>query len=295
MGEYNSENNFQAASKPEVYKTCLPSLDNPKSKINKRKVKFSEDDISLTFSVYGKPSFKCNGHKVPSLKKLTECAVNKTKIISGSNCQRVFNGLGSSACSHDKSNHKNVCQEPSIIFLNKLDPKFRQHSFSNKVWVNIWRNNYEYRCYSHRNFYLLRQRFMLEINTYRSAHRSPPLTEDYYLSKVAQDRAEKIASSGKVNTEKNEDYEEIVGVTDIFMAPFMVKQWYQEVNKYNFVTPFLTRNSKNFVKMIWKKTTYLGIGIVKRNCDLYIVLKFKKRKRKLIGLLSNVRTLKKNN
>uniref|UniRef100_A0A0N5BV77 SCP domain-containing protein n=1 Tax=Strongyloides papillosus TaxID=174720 RepID=A0A0N5BV77_STREA len=267
------------------------------SPIDKKKVKLPENDVALTISVDGKASYECNNRRVPTLKELAQCAMKKRRVSFGPSCQKIFNENVLPKCINeksvkDKSVRKPSCEEPNVMYLFNLDEKFRKNSFSNKVWSRIWQNKYDYTCFSYNNFYLLKQRYMLELNTYRSAHSAKPLIEHFELSERAQRRAEEIAESGKNFPRVDKCYEEVVGKSEILLAPFMVKKWYEEVSEYNFRNPFSKKMPQNFVKIIWKSTTYYGIGIAKRNCELIVVLMFKAKKRNSRRYFSNVKRSK---
>uniref|UniRef100_A0A0K0FN12 SCP domain-containing protein n=1 Tax=Strongyloides venezuelensis TaxID=75913 RepID=A0A0K0FN12_STRVS len=281
--------------KPIVYKVCLQPVNRQKSTINKKKVRIPEGDVTLKYTVDGKSSYECDNRRVPTLRELARCAMLKHRVSFGPTCQKVFKENKLPLCIKEKSvedDRKPFCEAPNVMYLYNLDEKFKKNHFSNKVWSEIWKNKYDYQCFSYKNFYLLKQRFILELNTYRGVHKAKPLTEHFELSKIAQRRAERIAESGKIFPRVDKYFEEVAGKSEILLAPFMIKKWYEEVSEYNFRNPFSKKRPQNFVKIMWRSTTYYGIGITKINCDLIVVLIFKAKKRNSRRYFLNVKRSK---
>lgn len=135
---------------------------------------------------------------------------------------------------------------------------------------------------------------MREINAYRTAHKAYPLIESLQISKEAQKRVEEIASQKRIMFSESIDYDEIIGSSDLIYAPLMVKKWYDEVLFYNFKFPFFTNKVSNFVKMVWKTRTHVGIGIVESKCKIFVVLKFSPKIKNTYKFISNIKSRRAN-
>uniref|UniRef100_A0A0N5BV74 SCP domain-containing protein n=1 Tax=Strongyloides papillosus TaxID=174720 RepID=A0A0N5BV74_STREA len=292
-GHFDQFGFFKSDNKPQVYKTCLPQPHQKRSSIIKKKTKFSKDGILVRYSIKGRPSYKCNGRTVPSLKHLAQCTLKQRQIKFGPTCSRGFYKDEAPVCVKDilpeeKSLDDIFCEKPNTIYMAEFQKSLKYNTFSSKTWFSIWENRLSFMCFSRDNFYLLKSRFLKELNIYRIAHNAPPLIENLKMTEKAQLRAKALANFKKISPDPNKEYEEVIGSSEIFMAPFMIKRWYDECNRYNFRLPILTRKSKNFVKLIWKNSMYIGIGVVKSQCHIIVVLKFTRRKSKFTGYLSNV-------
>uniref|UniRef100_A0A0K0FN15 SCP domain-containing protein n=1 Tax=Strongyloides venezuelensis TaxID=75913 RepID=A0A0K0FN15_STRVS len=294
-GYYNKEKRFIRYSQPETFKTCVPGPRQPKSSISMKKIKRSSNGgILIKYTVDGQPSYKCNGKTVSSLKHLAQCALRQRELKFGPTCSRDFYKDEPSLCARqkrpkEKSLENLFCERPNTLYIAEFKKSLYSKSFSSKVWFTIWKDRLNYECYSMSNFFLLKTRFVLEINTYRIFHRSPMLVENAKMTEKAQRRAERIALIGKLVSDPNKEYEEIADCAEVLMVPFMVKKWYDEIYKYMFRFPFSKGRNKNFVKLLWKETSYVGIGVAKRFCHVCVVLKFTRRKKRIIRHVINIK------
>uniref|UniRef100_A0A0N5BV75 SCP domain-containing protein n=1 Tax=Strongyloides papillosus TaxID=174720 RepID=A0A0N5BV75_STREA len=299
-GEFDESGEFIQNDSETIYKVCIPPpLVKPKPRANLKRVKFSSDEVTIRHSLNGKTTYECDGRVVPTLQKLAECALKKRQQMYGPTCQRMSYRVEPSVCTNNEykkrmSNSKLFCESIDVVQLLNYQNSLKKSTFSDKIWSSIWKNRYSYGCFSQYNYRLLRERYMREINAYRSSHKASPLTEDLKLTQIAQARALKLAYYKKLSPDPNTDYEEIIGSVRLFTAPLLIKSWYDSMFKYKLRYPSFTRKSQNFIKMIWKNTTYLGIGIVKSYCHLIVVIKFPQREKKFTKYIYNVKQRVKN-
>uniref|UniRef100_A0A0N5BV71 SCP domain-containing protein n=1 Tax=Strongyloides papillosus TaxID=174720 RepID=A0A0N5BV71_STREA len=129
---------------------------------------------------------------------------------------------------------------------------------------------------------------------YRKAHYAAPLIENAEMTGKAQTRALKIANFRRMFADPNTEYEEIVSSCEILLAPFTVKKMYDEINKCRYNFPNKKSLAKNVLKLIWRNTRYIGIGVVKSYCHLIIALKLTPRKNKIRGYRANIKARNKN-
>uniref|UniRef100_A0A0N5BV78 SCP domain-containing protein n=1 Tax=Strongyloides papillosus TaxID=174720 RepID=A0A0N5BV78_STREA len=297
IGQYDSRGRFFPDKQPQAYETCLPPLDELKSKLKmkKRNFKIPEDGLTITFSINDKISYKCNKNQVHELDEMVNCAMKNRHVKFGDSCETEFYLNEAPNCIKQRSVKKpsmkeNFCEKPNGLHLFNLKNQKRKNSFSNRVWLSIWQTEISFGCYSRKNFSLLKERFMRELNAYRSHHKLRPLIEEFELTQEAQKRAYNILRLGRIVPDTNLMCEEVIGSSNILLAPFIIKRWYDTaVNKYNFHTTFLPKRSKNFVKVFLKSTTHIGMGVVKIGCRVVVVLKFRPTIRKILGNRGKIR------
>ncbi|CEF62185.1 CAP domain-containing protein [Strongyloides ratti] len=275
VGEYTRNNRLVKAREPVVTKLCLP---HPKSIVPKPRrvsVRGIQGGEVVVHSSNKKVSFYCNKHTVPSLADLAKCALKRQRVKFGANCERVYNPKDPPNCVEKSSyqiKNQMSCSNMVESFYEALEPYLGMNSFSNTVWKRIWRSELNFACFTFKDYKLLKERMLREINTYRSSHSSRPLAESYGLSKIAQDRANSISVTNVINHGLYDEYEELISVTELLQAPLIVKKWYDESMYYNFRFGISNERCRNFVKLVWKGTTKIGIGVAKSGCKIYIVV-----------------------
>uniref|UniRef100_A0A0N5BK20 SCP domain-containing protein n=1 Tax=Strongyloides papillosus TaxID=174720 RepID=A0A0N5BK20_STREA len=298
VGIINKYNKISISYSSNFYRTCLPSIKKSSSKKEFSLVKNVTDDTIITFSFKGDTKFECYGRRVPSLRELAKCVLKKRRVTFGPAC-RTLGGINEHTICNERfskssiKEKKEICEKPdTLLFI--LEGKLGRNSFSSSIWKRIWNNRFSYGCYSYMNFKLLKERFLREINAYRSAHKAYPLIESFKISKKAQKHAEEIASHKTIIFSESVDYDEIIGSSDLIYAPLMVKKWYDEELDYSSVFPFFKKKVSNFVKMVWKGTTHVGIGIAKCKCKIFVVLKFSPKIKNTHNFISNIKSRRAN-
>lgn len=114
-----------------------------------------------------------------------------------------------------------------------------------------------------------RQEALSKHNILRKRHGSPALTEDSKLTNLAQDWAEQLARTGKMQHRPNSQYGENIyygwssrpGFDVNGEAP--VQAWYDEVKDYNYNNPGFSGRTGHFTQVVWKSSTQLGCGKAK--------------------------------
>ncbi|XP_054712787.1 Golgi-associated plant pathogenesis-related protein 1-like isoform X2 [Uloborus diversus] len=104
-------------------------------------------------------------------------------------------------------------------------------------------------------------------NNYRTLHGCPPLAMSEELSSIAQSWADKIAEKGFLQYSENPGLGENISLVDIDPAARkgeqIVKEWYKEINNYNYNKPGWKRGAYRFSQLLWKSTTEIGIGVAR--------------------------------
>ncbi|CAF0958619.1 unnamed protein product [Brachionus calyciflorus] len=108
-------------------------------------------------------------------------------------------------------------------------------------------------------------------NKYRKSHDSPQLKMNKELCKIAQEWAERIASTGvfehSTSTFKGQTLGENIAMRfsstgDELTGAQMTDQWYEEANSYNYNEDF--QNGKgHFAQIVWRDTRQVGFGRAK--------------------------------
>ncbi|XP_078365267.1 uncharacterized protein LOC144649614 [Oculina patagonica] len=106
-------------------------------------------------------------------------------------------------------------------------------------------------------------------NKYRAIHRAPPLVLSQQLSREAQHFANQLAKLGvarhevNANLRREEEGDNVArgcsewgGLT----ASGAVHRWYTQVCYMDWSKQTIQRNTKNFMQLIWKGTSHMGIG-----------------------------------
>lgn len=104
-------------------------------------------------------------------------------------------------------------------------------------------------------------------NNYRTMHGCPPLVMCEELSAIAQSWAEKLAEKGFLQYSENPGLGENISLVDLEQptrkGEQIVKEWYKEINNYNYSKPGWKRGAYRFSQLLWKSTTEIGVGVAK--------------------------------
>jgi glioma pathogenesis-related protein 2 len=118
-------------------------------------------------------------------------------------------------------------------------------------------------------------------NEYRQMHGTPELEHNKELSKLAFEWAKKIAKKNKLEHSgikyKNDNLGENLALwfkqgAKKFNGNEASKQWYEEIEHYDYNKPEFNVKSGNFTQLIWKNTKEVGFGVaVASNGHFYAV------------------------
>ncbi|GBM82763.1 Golgi-associated plant pathogenesis-related protein 1 [Araneus ventricosus] len=104
-------------------------------------------------------------------------------------------------------------------------------------------------------------------NNYRTMHGCPPLMMSEELSSIAQGWAEKLAEKGFLQYSENPGLGENISLVDLDQptkkGEQIVKEWYKEINNYNYNKPGWKRGAYHVSQLLWKSTTEIGVGVAK--------------------------------
>ncbi|KAF8788859.1 Golgi-associated plant pathogenesis-related protein 1-like isoform X1 [Argiope bruennichi] len=104
-------------------------------------------------------------------------------------------------------------------------------------------------------------------NNYRTMHGCPPLMMSEELSSIAQGWAEKLAEKGFLQYSENPGLGENITLVDLDQSTKkgeqIVKEWYKEINNYNYNKPGWKRGAYHVSQLLWKSTTEIGVGVAK--------------------------------
>lgn len=107
-------------------------------------------------------------------------------------------------------------------------------------------------------------------NEYRQMHCTPALEHNEELSKLAFEWAKKIAKKDKLEHNsikyKNDNLGENLAMwykhgAQKFDGNEASKQWYEEIEHYNYGKPEFSIKTGNFTQLVWKNTKEVGFGV----------------------------------
>ncbi|UJR08502.1 hypothetical protein I4U23_012768 [Adineta vaga] len=123
-------------------------------------------------------------------------------------------------------------------------------------------------------------------NYYRALHTAPPLVVSQRLNLIAQKYAEHLAATLKFEHSGNKLGDESIG-ENLFMqwisegkVPVSgreaAKNWYNEIQLYNFKYPKYSEATGHFTQMVWQSTQKMGVGVALSNDgrEVYIVTNY---------------------
>ncbi|XP_034130762.1 Golgi-associated plant pathogenesis-related protein 1-like isoform X2 [Drosophila guanche] len=111
-------------------------------------------------------------------------------------------------------------------------------------------------------------------NELRKEHSCPKLQLDDDLSTECQEYAKTLSEKGKIEPSNGVGYTENMCIT--FFKPIdCIESWYLEKVLHDFSSPRLNAETEHFTAMIWKSSTKLGIGLVTKDGNHYVVARYK--------------------
>ncbi|CEF68196.1 CAP domain-containing protein [Strongyloides ratti] len=246
------------------------------TKVREKVIRFNEEaePFLIKHDSEGQISYECSGKTTTNLPKALACGLRNELGALGPSCSNSLSNKQVATCASMINEVKNVCREPdNVMFLN-LKQHLGKDSLSNTIWMDIWRYKCDIECFILKQFRLLKERFLREINAYRSYHKAYPLIESYDLSLIAQAQATKMASLQNVPPLKEKKFTVLYGKDDLLFTPLMIKRWYEEILTYNFKNIFFKPTAHHFTTLVWKSSKVIGMGIAKRDCKIYAVFIF---------------------
>lgn len=122
-------------------------------------------------------------------------------------------------------------------------------------------------------------------NKHRKVHDAPALKHNKQLSKIAQQWANNLASSGKFEHSNNELKGEKLGENIAnkwsskgaeYTGQEVVDQWYSEEPRYDYSGTSRTLSAGHFTQVVWAGSKEVGIGKAKsKDGKVYVVANYK--------------------
>uniref|UniRef100_A0A0N5CC82 SCP domain-containing protein n=1 Tax=Strongyloides papillosus TaxID=174720 RepID=A0A0N5CC82_STREA len=212
----------------------------------------------IWYEVNSKKIFECGNYAFATIRD----AQQYSKLLRANPSQKVEypkNCIG-------ESRHK-ISDFDITVFLGT-------NKYSYKIWSSIWRKC-DFLCFSFNRFQILREKLLLEINTYRKKHGSSKLKYTFYLEKEAQKHANYIIVTGKIARSSDDSYfGTVIGVSYYLAANTIAKKWYDESSKFGFFLGRAKPGTQMFTQMIWKSSTRVGLGVAMSEDVVVVVAKF---------------------
>uniref|UniRef100_A0A0N5BQH1 SCP domain-containing protein n=1 Tax=Strongyloides papillosus TaxID=174720 RepID=A0A0N5BQH1_STREA len=166
-------------------------------------------------------------------------------------------------------NKKYKIKLPDYMNLPKMVKRF---SVSGRTWHSVWDNCYYYKCFAANDFMQLKSRFLNEINKYRYFHGVPNVTISKYSTTLAEKYLRII-----LNTEPRFIDRKLLHnfvSTPFYLAPLIMKRWYDENKKYNYETKATITGTEHFTSMIWRNVKKVGFAVEERDDIVHFVCVF---------------------
>uniref|UniRef100_A0A0N5BLQ5 SCP domain-containing protein n=1 Tax=Strongyloides papillosus TaxID=174720 RepID=A0A0N5BLQ5_STREA len=168
---------------------------------------------------------------------------------------------------------KHTRRPPSAVFLPLEKVNWaKEKIYCKKFWLILWKSC-NYYCYSRKNFEVMKQKFLSEINYYREKYGVKKLVESPRLSSYAYKYLKEVVpfrSSMNITNFEN------VGKGSLTKAPLIINNWFGEHKNYKFNTPFGSTGTRHFTAMVWKSVRQIGIGIFQAGEEIYVKLIYDK-------------------
>uniref|UniRef100_A0A0K0G233 SCP domain-containing protein n=1 Tax=Strongyloides venezuelensis TaxID=75913 RepID=A0A0K0G233_STRVS len=168
---------------------------------------------------------------------------------------------------HPRKQHK--IKLPDYMNIPKMVKKY---SFSGKIWHNVWNKCYYYKCFAASDFLQLKLRFLNEINSYRSGHGVRGVTISKYSTRLAEKYLRTILNVAPKFLDRSllRNYVSI----PFYLAPLIVKRWYEEHKKYNYDTKAAITGTEHFTSLVWAGVKKVGFAVEERDDIIHFVCVF---------------------
>uniref|UniRef100_A0A0K0EEW7 SCP domain-containing protein n=1 Tax=Strongyloides stercoralis TaxID=6248 RepID=A0A0K0EEW7_STRER len=183
----------------------------------------------------------------------------------GNNCRYILLLKPQYIVNKHKSKQSDVSNFDLKIFMGK-------DGLCNKVWRDIWKKC-PFFCFQRHNYQLLKLKLLIQINELRKWHGVNPLIPNPSLNHLAQLRANLIAQHKLILSDFDRKNGELIGISYMYAASFIVNKWYEQKKDYSFSRGETKLNAKLFTQMVWKASTEIGIGLGINGEYIYIVCK----------------------
>uniref|UniRef100_A0A0N5BBB1 SCP domain-containing protein n=1 Tax=Strongyloides papillosus TaxID=174720 RepID=A0A0N5BBB1_STREA len=152
--------------------------------------------------------------------------------------------------------------------------------YIDEIWKRNW---YDYDPYtdSSKGYPNWKYRALKEHNEYRAKHGVGSLTYDPNLEKKAEAYAKELSNYIQLRHDPRNDVDktgENIGMTYKQSVNTMVRNWYEEVKKYDFKRIAYQSGCGHMTQIIWKSTLRVGCGIYELNAyKIFVVCKYSPR------------------
>uniref|UniRef100_A0A0N5BLQ1 SCP domain-containing protein n=1 Tax=Strongyloides papillosus TaxID=174720 RepID=A0A0N5BLQ1_STREA len=200
---------------------------------------------------------------------------NKLKYICNG---RTFNSYQMAlkyVMNEKRNNPIRYTRKPSSPILSQLEYTdwIKEKVYCRKFWMTLW-GTCDYYCYSKKNFRVMIEKFLLEINYYREKYGAGKLVESKKLFTAALNYLREIVSLGSViDITKFEDVEK----ASLAKAPLIMNHWFGEHKNYKWNTRFGSTETRHFTAMVWKSVSKIGIGVVQLGNYIYVKVIYDKK------------------
>ena len=175
------------------------------------------------------------------------------------------------------NNSFNAVSKPNQLY-NQFHEKSKQNNSKPLYNNNIINGKINHAISNEYNLYELFEKAQTIHNKYRTKHNSPNLDLKLDLCEIAQKYAEKCAKTDTIehccdlyNGEVIGQNIEIIDYNNKFDIDKICKKWYNEKEKYDFISNKYKGDTRHFTQLIWRETKYIGFGLTNNNGKIYFV------------------------
>uniref|UniRef100_A0A0K0FJB2 SCP domain-containing protein n=1 Tax=Strongyloides venezuelensis TaxID=75913 RepID=A0A0K0FJB2_STRVS len=229
-----------------------------------------DEDIEVTYYLYNyKVMYECNGFFFNQHKYVVNYY---RRLLSGKDRNRKRKPNGALDCKH--LNHHVPLYK---IAECKYPDMLKSNPFSSVIYENIWLGC-DYNCFAARNFQILKQGYVTEINQYRRLHDTPPLILDRYLEILANEKAKRSCSRRRSSLIINLSIGYLLEIFSLESADHLISKMYDRfLTNYNWHAKRHEGKYDKYAQMLWSGTKKVGVGVFLRNDKICVALLFSPR------------------
>ncbi|XP_041674785.1 Golgi-associated plant pathogenesis-related protein 1-like, partial [Drosophila eugracilis] len=120
------------------------------------------------------------------------------------------------------------------------------------------------------------QRVLEAHNYYRGMHGAPPLILNPRMSQMATQWAQYLSATNSMFHSQKAGFGENIFFSSgaSLGGSEAVTSWYREIMYYNWNYPVFSYTTGHFTQLVWKGSTYLGVGIARRGNAIHVVCNY---------------------
>uniref|UniRef100_A0A0K0FIX3 SCP domain-containing protein n=1 Tax=Strongyloides venezuelensis TaxID=75913 RepID=A0A0K0FIX3_STRVS len=131
------------------------------------------------------------------------------------------------------------------------------------IWKTIW-SNCNNNCYYYKKFAHTKKRYLDEINYYRKSVGNSALVLYIKLAILAQERADLMAKYGRLMSDRNKYYDELIASSEHGHGIYLMKILYDDAWSHNPNFNRISTKKREMARLLSSNQKHIGIGISKQ-------------------------------